>query len=298
MRGDRSDVEPVTLDVTVEESVRRCVADTIGQAGRIDALVYSAGFYVAGAAEETSAELAMAQFEVYQLGAHRLLRALLPGMREARGGRLVFTVVVRPHDRHVLRTAPGPDALTIVNIAFPSPAWWAFVELTGLSAATGWDTAPTSRQVADVNGVLMPVVADLLQRHPSGTDARGLVGLWLTATELLRADHGTPRALRCSHTTSAGARSLVGRTRRQRTNARVHGSSPCRASRRSRASEVRCDAGSLASCAGGARSSSWTVRSARRPAGVRAIILIRRSADPGRRSAYPARSRSSTIAVT
>lgn len=94
-------------------------------------------------------------------------------------------VLVRPHDRHVLRTAPGPEALTIVNVAFPSTAWWAFLELAGLTAAAGWDTAPTSRRVTDVNGALVPVVAELLDRHPSGTDARGLVGLWLAATELL-----------------------------------------------------------------------------------------------------------------
>lgn len=90
MRIDSRGVEPVALDVTDEESVRRCVANTIGRAGRIDALVYSAGFYVAGAAEETSAELAMAQFEAYLLGAHRMVRAVLPGMRDGRHGRLVF----------------------------------------------------------------------------------------------------------------------------------------------------------------------------------------------------------------
>lgn len=89
-RIDSPGVQPVPLDVTDDGSVSRCVADTIGRAGRIDALVYSAGFYLAGAAEETPPALAMAQLEAYLLGAHRMVRAVLPAMRQRNGGRLVF----------------------------------------------------------------------------------------------------------------------------------------------------------------------------------------------------------------
>jgi NAD(P)-dependent dehydrogenase (short-subunit alcohol dehydrogenase family) len=86
MRG----VEPVALEVTDDESVTRCIDGIIERAGRIDVVVYSAGFYVADAAEETSAALAAEQFDVYLFGAHRIVRAVLPTMRKQRGGRLIF----------------------------------------------------------------------------------------------------------------------------------------------------------------------------------------------------------------
>lgn len=81
---------PVELEASSDRSVRRCVAEVLKRAGRIDAAVYSAGFFVAGAAEETTAELAMSQLDAYFVGAHRLVRAVLPTMRECGGGRLVL----------------------------------------------------------------------------------------------------------------------------------------------------------------------------------------------------------------
>jgi NAD(P)-dependent dehydrogenase (short-subunit alcohol dehydrogenase family) len=86
MRG----VDPVALEVTNDESVTRCVGEIIERAGRIDVVVYSAGFYVAGAAEETSPALATEQFEAYLFGAHRIVRAVLPTMRKQGCGRLIF----------------------------------------------------------------------------------------------------------------------------------------------------------------------------------------------------------------
>ncbi|HEX6685991.1 MAG TPA: SDR family NAD(P)-dependent oxidoreductase [Candidatus Limnocylindrales bacterium] len=83
-------VVPVKLEVSSETSVRQCVSGVLDEAGRIDAVVYSAGFFVAGAAEETTAELAMSQLDAYFVGAHRLVRAVLPAMREAGGGRLIL----------------------------------------------------------------------------------------------------------------------------------------------------------------------------------------------------------------
>lgn len=89
-RVDSPGVRAVQLESTDERSVQGCVAEVLAVAGRLDAVVYSAGSYVAGAVEETSAELAIGQLEAYLLGAHRLVRAVLPAMREQRGGRLLF----------------------------------------------------------------------------------------------------------------------------------------------------------------------------------------------------------------
>ncbi|MFI6290827.1 SDR family NAD(P)-dependent oxidoreductase [Nonomuraea sp. NPDC050790] len=89
-RVDVPGVVPVALEVADEGSVRACVDHVLDRHGRLDALVYSVGFYVAGAAEETSDELALAQLRAYLLGAHRLVRAVLPAMRAQAAGRLVL----------------------------------------------------------------------------------------------------------------------------------------------------------------------------------------------------------------
>ncbi|MFI6538078.1 SDR family oxidoreductase [Nonomuraea sp. NPDC050547] len=89
-RVDLPGVTPLALEAGDERSVRACVDHVLARHGRLDALVYSVGFYTAGAVEETSDELALAQLEAYLLGAHRLVRAVLPAMREQGAGRLVL----------------------------------------------------------------------------------------------------------------------------------------------------------------------------------------------------------------
>ncbi|WP_188189795.1 SDR family NAD(P)-dependent oxidoreductase [Nonomuraea sp. SYSU D8015] len=89
-RVDAPGVTPVALEVTDDRSVRACVEEVVERAGGIDAVVYSAGFYVAGSAEETDPELAIAQLDAYLVGAHRLVRAVLPHMRRRGGGRLLL----------------------------------------------------------------------------------------------------------------------------------------------------------------------------------------------------------------
>ncbi|MFN3596718.1 MAG: SDR family NAD(P)-dependent oxidoreductase [Rubricoccaceae bacterium] len=101
-------VRPLALDVTDAASVEACVAAVDAAAGRLDALVYSAGFYVAGAVEEVPYEQALAQFEAYFFGAHRLTRTVLPGMRARRFGRLVYlssSAGVTPIPYHALYSA-------------------------------------------------------------------------------------------------------------------------------------------------------------------------------------------------
>ena len=84
------DVRPLVLEVTDDASVNRCVAAVIEVAGRLDAVVYSAGHYVAGAVEETTSEQVRDQFEAFVFGAHRLTRAALPHMRAQGSGRLIY----------------------------------------------------------------------------------------------------------------------------------------------------------------------------------------------------------------
>jgi len=79
-------VESISMDVRDDASVRDAVAGVIAREGRIDILVNNAGIAIAGAVEDTSIEEARGQFDVTFLGALRMCRAVLPGMRERRAG--------------------------------------------------------------------------------------------------------------------------------------------------------------------------------------------------------------------
>lgn len=77
------------LELSSDESVRACVGRVLDEAGRVDVLFNNAGFGVAGAVEETRLDQAQAQMEVFLFGVHRMVRAVLPGMRARRSGRII-----------------------------------------------------------------------------------------------------------------------------------------------------------------------------------------------------------------
>jgi NAD(P)-dependent dehydrogenase (short-subunit alcohol dehydrogenase family) len=77
------------LEVNSDASAKACVAEVLARAGRIDVLVNNAGFALSGAAEETSIAEAKDQFETNFFGVVRMVKAVLPAMREARSGRIV-----------------------------------------------------------------------------------------------------------------------------------------------------------------------------------------------------------------
>jgi NAD(P)-dependent dehydrogenase (short-subunit alcohol dehydrogenase family) len=88
--AERVDVgEPLSLDVTDDESVRDAVERIVDDEGRIDALVNNAGNSLLGPVEETDVEDARHQFDVNVHGPHRLVRAALPHMRERGDGTVV-----------------------------------------------------------------------------------------------------------------------------------------------------------------------------------------------------------------
>lgn len=84
-----SGIEHVAIDVDDDSSVRGGVADVLRDAGRIDVLVNNAGYLCAGAVEEISVDAAKAQFETNYFGVVRMSLAVLPGMRERRGGHII-----------------------------------------------------------------------------------------------------------------------------------------------------------------------------------------------------------------
>src|ERR1019366_5407728 len=80
----------LVMDVDSECSGRAGVAEVLAHHGRIDAVVASAGWGVAGAVEHTTIDEAKAQVETNLWGATRVVQGVLPGMRAQGGGRIVL----------------------------------------------------------------------------------------------------------------------------------------------------------------------------------------------------------------
>jgi short-subunit dehydrogenase len=78
-----------TLDVTSDESVANFVAWVLAEAGKIDVLVNNAGVSLVGPVENTSVTEAAKLFDVNVFGPLRMIRAVLPGMRNARNGLII-----------------------------------------------------------------------------------------------------------------------------------------------------------------------------------------------------------------
>ena len=77
------------LDVTREGDVAAVVDRVLAERGRIDCLVNNAGYGQFGAVEDLSTDALERQFDVNVFGPHRLVRAVLPGMRDRNAGTVV-----------------------------------------------------------------------------------------------------------------------------------------------------------------------------------------------------------------
>jgi NAD(P)-dependent dehydrogenase (short-subunit alcohol dehydrogenase family) len=82
-------IEPIPVDVDVDESVTAAVESVLAAAGHIDLLVNCAGFGIAGPVVETTIQEAHRQFETNVFGTLRMCQAVVPGMRERRRGTIV-----------------------------------------------------------------------------------------------------------------------------------------------------------------------------------------------------------------
>ena len=77
------------LDVREAAALRSVVDRTVADFGRIDVVVSNAGYGLFGAAEELSDEQVDAIIATNLTGSIQLIRAVLPHMREAGGGRII-----------------------------------------------------------------------------------------------------------------------------------------------------------------------------------------------------------------
>lgn len=87
---DGIELRPVELDVQSEPSTNAAVETIIGEAGRIDVVVHNAGHMMFGPAEAFTPGQFAEQYDVNVLGTQRVNRAVLPHMRAAGQGLLVW----------------------------------------------------------------------------------------------------------------------------------------------------------------------------------------------------------------
>jgi NAD(P)-dependent dehydrogenase (short-subunit alcohol dehydrogenase family) len=78
-----------SLDVTEQNDVERVVERIVDEHGRIDCLVNNAGYGQLGPVEDVTVEAVEDQFEVNVFGPHRLVREVLPHMRQRQTGTIV-----------------------------------------------------------------------------------------------------------------------------------------------------------------------------------------------------------------
>ncbi|MEE2672571.1 MAG: SDR family NAD(P)-dependent oxidoreductase [Myxococcota bacterium] len=125
-RRSRPDADPevewLDMDVCDDASVTTGIAHVMNAAGRIDAVVCCAGFGIFGSVEDIDLDDAQRQFDTNFFGVLRVLRAVLPGLREvaANGGDarvvLVGSLAGRapiPFQAHYSASKAAIDALSL-----------------------------------------------------------------------------------------------------------------------------------------------------------------------------------------
>jgi NAD(P)-dependent dehydrogenase (short-subunit alcohol dehydrogenase family) len=89
-KNESVDLRATELDVQSEPSVNTAVKKIVGESGRIDVVVHNAGHMMFGPAEAFTPEQFAQQYDVNVLGTQRVNRAVLPHMRAAEQGVLIW----------------------------------------------------------------------------------------------------------------------------------------------------------------------------------------------------------------
>ncbi|MEE2677376.1 MAG: SDR family NAD(P)-dependent oxidoreductase [Myxococcota bacterium] len=189
--GTAAQVEWVALDVRDENSVVRCVAEVLAACEHLDGLVCNAGYGIFGSVEEVSLSQAVDQFETNFFGVLRTLRAVLPGMRRARRGRIVLVGSLAgrapiPFQAHYSASKAATEALALALHgelhAFGIPV--SLVEPgdidTGFNAAMDWGD-PAASAYAPQASAVERVIRDALPRAPGPEAVAQVIHRALTA---------------------------------------------------------------------------------------------------------------------
>lgn len=84
------DLRSIELDVQDEASISGTVDKIVGEHGRLDILVHNAGHMVYGPSEAFTPDQLAELYDVNVLGTQRLNRSVLPHMRQARSGLVIW----------------------------------------------------------------------------------------------------------------------------------------------------------------------------------------------------------------
>lgn len=84
------DIKHIDCDVTQPDDCRRAVKQAFEESGHIDLVVNNAGMGISGAIEFTKTEDIKRQMDVNFFGSINVTQAVLPYMRKARNGRIIF----------------------------------------------------------------------------------------------------------------------------------------------------------------------------------------------------------------
>jgi len=142
-----SGVHPVRMDLTDNASIESGLKKILSLSSGIDILINNAGYGSYGAVEDVPIEEARRQFEVNLFGLAELTRAVLPGMRKKKKGRIIniSSIAGRIHtpfaawyhaSKHALegfssclRTEVSPYGIDVVSIQ-PGPIRTGWLEIS------------------------------------------------------------------------------------------------------------------------------------------------------------------------
>ncbi|SEV99172.1 SDR family oxidoreductase [Natrinema salifodinae] len=109
--------ETAALDLTEPAEIERVVDRIRDEAGGVDCLVNNAGYGQFGPVEDVPTERLERQFAVHCFGPHRLIRAVLSGMRERGDGRIITVT-------------SAADRLALAGIGGYTASKWAMASLS------------------------------------------------------------------------------------------------------------------------------------------------------------------------
>ena len=184
---------PIVLDVTDTASVNDAVRKVEEWAGPIDVLVNNAGQGLHGAIEETSDAELRTLFDVNFFGAANLIRAVLPGMRRRRSGRIlnigsVAGFVANPGTGAYCATKFALEALTealrkeVADLGIRVSSIAPGGMRTAFNGSSIWQAG---RQIADYDGLVHDRIEDL-RRHAGtrGSDVEAAAtAIWAFSVE-------------------------------------------------------------------------------------------------------------------
>lgn len=148
-------IQWVEMDVCNEDSVDKAVSEVEAASAPLEAVVCNAGFGIFGSIEEVSMDAAQRQFDTNIGGVLRVVRRVLPGMRERRRGRVVLVGSLGgrapiPFQAHYSASKAAVEALagSLYNEVLPYDIQVSLIEPgdinTPFNAAMDWSEGESS----------------------------------------------------------------------------------------------------------------------------------------------------------